>query len=72
MGVEAADLSRRMLRSTEVELCGYLEVSKKSGDSCRSKGLGQGSPHSSGGHCNEISDVQRESELDGTIGHQVQ
>ena len=72
MGVEAADLSCRMLRSTETELCDCLEVSKKSGDSCCSKGVGQGSPRGSGGCCDEISDVQGTSELDGTVGHQVQ
>ena len=71
MGVEAADFSCWVLCSTEAELCDCLEVSKKSGDSCRSKGVGQGSPHGSGGCCDEISDVQGTSKLDGTIGHQV-
>ena len=71
MGVEVADLSHWMLRSTEAELCDCLEVSKKSGDSCRSKRAGQGSPCSSRGCCDEISDVQGTSELDGAIGHQV-
>ena len=69
MGVEAADFSCQVLRSTEAELCDCLEVPKKSGDSCRSKRVGQGSPRSSRGHCNEILDVQGTSELDGTIGH---
>ena len=69
MGVESADFSHWVLCSTEAELC--LEVSEKSGDSCHSKEVGQGSPHGSGSWCNEISDVQGTSELDGTIGHQV-
>ena len=69
MGVEVADFSCWVLHSTEAELCDCLEVSKKSGDSCHSKGVGQGSPHSSGGHCNEISGVQGTSELDGAVGH---
>ena len=55
MGVEAADFSHWVLRSTEAELCDCLEVPEKLGDSCRSKGVGQGSPHSSGGRCDEIS-----------------
>ena len=71
MGVEMADLSRWVLRSTEVELCDCLEVPEKSGDSCHAKGVGQGSPRGSGGCCNEISDVQGTSELDGAIGYQV-
>ena len=71
MGVEAADFSRWVLHSTEAELCDCLEVSEKSGDSCRSKGVGQGSPCDSGGCCDEISDVQGTSELDGTVGHRV-
>ena len=45
MGVEAADLSHWVLHFTEAELRDCLEVSKKSGDSRRSKGVGQGSPH---------------------------
>ena len=71
MGVEAADLSRWVLRSTEAELGDCLEVPEKMGDSCRTKSGGQGSP----GHCasssDEISDVQGTSELDGTISHRV-
>ena len=71
MGVEMADFSRWVLCSTEMELCDCLEVPKESGDSCHTKGIGQGSPHGSGGCCDEISDVQGTSELDGAIGHQV-
>ena len=71
MGVEAADLSCWVLCSTEAELCDCLEVPEKSGDSCCAKGVGQGSPRGSGGHCDEISDVQGTSELDGAICHQV-
>ena len=71
MGVEAVDLSCWVLRSTEAELCDCLEVPKESGDSCHAKGVGQGSPCGSGGCCDEISDVQGTSELDGAIGHQI-
>ena len=71
MGVEAADLSCWVLCSTEAELCDCLEVPEKSGDSCCAKGVGQGSPRGSGGRCDEISDVQGTSELDGAICHQV-
>ena len=69
MGVEMADLSRWMLRSTEAELCDCFKVPEKSGDSCRAKGIGQGSPCGSGGCCNEVLDVQGISELNGTVGH---
>ena len=69
MGVEATNFSRWVLRSTESELCDCLEVSKQSGDSCHTKGVGQGSPRGSGGCCNKISDVQGTSELDMAIGH---
>ena len=48
MGVEAADFSRWVLRSTEAELGDCLEVPKKSGDSSRTKSDGQGSPHEGG------------------------
>ena len=44
MGVEAADLSRWVLCSTEAELGDCLEVPEKSGDSCRTESGGQGSP----------------------------
>ena len=71
MGVEAADLSHWVLHSTEAELCDCFEVPEKLGDSCRTKGIGQGSPHGSRGCCDEISDVQGTSELDLAIGHQV-
>ena len=71
MGVEAADFSRWVLRSTEAELGDCLEVSKKTGDSCRTESGGQGSPGGCTGITNEISDVQGTSELDGTIGHRV-
>ena len=71
MGVEAADLSRWVLRSTEAELGDCLEVPEKMGDSCRTKSGGQGSP----GRCrrshNEIVNVQGTSQLNGTIGHRV-
>ena len=72
MGVEAADLSRWVLRSTEVELCDCLEVPKKTGDSCHTESGGQGSPGRCAGSSDEISDVQGTSELDGAIGHRVQ
>ena len=71
MGVEAADFSCWVLHSTEAELCDCLEVSKKSEDSCCSKGVGQGSPLGSGGCCDKILDVQGTSEINGAIGHQV-
>ena len=69
MGVEATDLSRWVLRSTETELCDCFKVPEKLGDSYCAKGVGQSSPHGSGGCCNEISDVQGTSEFDGIIGH---
>ena len=69
MGVETADLSRWVLHSTETELCDCFKVPEKSGGSCRAKGVGQGSPHGSGGCCDEILDVQGTSELDLAIGH---
>ena len=69
MGVEAADLSCWVLHSTEVELYDRFKVPEKSGDSCCTKGGGQGSPGGSGGVANEISDVQGTSELDGAISH---
>ena len=69
MGVETADFSRWVLRSTEVELCDCLEVPEKLGDSCCTKGIGQGSPCGSGGCCDEILDVQGTSELNLAIGH---
>ena len=71
MGVEAADFSRWVLRSTEVELSDRLEVPEKTGDSCRTESGGQGSPGRCAGSSDEISDVQGTSELDGAIGHQV-
>ena len=71
MGVEAADLSRWVLRPTEAELCDCFKVPEKSGDFCCTKSSGQSSPGGSGGVANEISDVQGTSELDGTIGHRV-
>ena len=71
MGVEAADLSRWVLRSTEAELGDCLEVPEKTGDSCRTESGGQGSPGGSRCIADEISDVQGTSELDGTVGHQV-
>ena len=69
MGVEMADFSCWMLHSTEAELCDCFKISEKSGDSCRAKGIGHGSPHGSGGCCDEISDVQGTSELNFAIGH---
>ena len=69
MGVEAADLSCWVLRSTEAELCDCLEVPKKSGDSCHAKDIQQGSPRGSGVCCDEILDVQGTSELNLAIGH---
>ena len=71
MGVEAANFSRWVLRSTEAKLGDRLEVPKKMGDSCRTKSGGQGSPHESGCVADEISDVQGTSKLNGTVGHQV-
>ena len=71
MGVEATDLSRWVLRSTEAELGDCLEVPEESGDSCRTESGGQGSPGCCAGSSDEISDVQGTSELDGTIGHRV-
>ena len=71
MGVEAADFSHWVLRSTEAELCDCLEVPEKTGDSCCTKSGGQGSPGGCTGVTNEISDVQGTSEFDGTIGHRV-
>ena len=44
MGVEAADFSCWVLRSTEAELGDSLEVPEKTGDSCRTESGGQGSP----------------------------
>ena len=58
MGVEATDLSRWVLRSTETELGDCLEVPEKTGDSCRTKSGGQGSPGCCGRVPNEITDVQ--------------
>ena len=69
MGVEAADLSRWVLRSTEAELCDCLEVLEKTGDSSRTESGGQGSPGEDGHVPDEISDVQGTSELDGAISH---
>ena len=69
MGVEAADFSRWVLRSTEAELCDCLEVPEKMGDSSCTESGGQGSPGGIGGVSNEISDVQGTSELDGAVGH---
>ena len=57
MGVEAADLSRWVLRSTEAELSDRLEVPKKSGDSSCTKSGGQGSPREGGRVTDEVSDV---------------
>ena len=71
MGVEAADFSRWVLRSTEAELGDCLEVPEKTGDSCRTKGGGQGSPGRCAGSSDEIANVQGTSQLDGTIGHRV-
>ena len=72
MGVEAADLSRWVLRSTEAELGDSLEVPEKTGDSCHTESGGQGCPGRCAGSSNEISDVQGTSELDGAICHRVQ
>ena len=58
MGVEVADFSRWVLRSTEAELSDCLEVPKKTGDSCRTESGGQGSPGGSGCVANEVTDVQ--------------
>ena len=58
MGVEAADLSRWVLCSTEAELGDCLEVPEKMGDSCRTESGGQGSPGGIGSISNEITDVQ--------------
>ena len=71
MGVEAADFSRWVLRSTEAELSYCLEVPEESGDSCRTESSGQGGPGRCAGSSDEISDVQGTSELDGTVGHRV-
>ena len=71
MSVEAADLSRWVLRSTEAELCDCLEVPEKTGDSCHTKSGGQGSPGCCGCSRNEITNVQGTSQLDGAIGHRV-
>ena len=71
MGVEAADLSRWVLRSTEAELDNCLEVPEKTGDSSRTESGGQGSPGCCGRSHNEIANVQGTSQLDGTVGHQV-
>ena len=71
MGVEAADLSRWVLCSTEAELGDCLEVPEKTGDFTRTKSGGQGSPGRCAGSSNEISDVQGTSELDGAVGHRV-
>ena len=68
MGVEAADFSRWVLRSTEAELSDCLEVPEKTGDSCPTKSSGQGSPGGIGGVSNEVTDVQGTSQLDGAIG----
>ena len=69
MGIEVADFSRWVLCSTEAKLCDCFKVPEKSGDSCCTKGGGQGSPGGSGGVANEISDVQGISELNGSISH---
>ena len=58
MGVEVADFSRWVLRSTEAELGDCLEVPEQSGDSCRTKSGGQGSPGGSGCVASEVTDVQ--------------
>ena len=71
MGVEAADLSCWVLRSTEAELGNCLEVPEKTGDSCRTESGGQGSPGGCGRVPNEITDVQRTSQLYGTVSHRV-
>ena len=70
-GVEMADLSHWVLRSTEAELCDCFKVPERLGDSCPTKSSGQSSPGGSTGVANEISDVQGTSELDGAICHQV-
>ena len=57
MGVEAADLSCWVLRSTEAELGDCFEVPEKTGDSCRTESGGQSSPGGCTGVTNEISDV---------------
>ena len=69
MGVEAADFSRWVLRSTEAELSYCLEVPEESGDSCRTESGGQSSPGCCGRSHNEIANVQGTSQLDGTVGH---
>ena len=71
MGVEVADLSCWVLRSTEAELGDCLEVPEKMGDSCRTESGGQGSPGGCRHVPNEITDVQGTSQLDGAIGHRV-
>ena len=71
MGVEMADLSCWVLRSTEAELSDCLEVPERTGDSCHTESGGQGSPGGCTGITNEISDVQGTSELDGAIFHSV-
>ena len=69
MGVEAADLSRWVLRSTEAELGDRLEVPEKTGDSCRTESGGQSSPGCCGRSRNEIANVQGTSQLNGTVSH---
>ena len=71
MGVEAADFSRWVLRSTEAELSNLLEVPKKSGDSCCTIGIGQGSPGCCGRISDEISDIYIATELYGSVGHGI-
>ena len=71
MGVETADLSCWVLRSTEAELGDRLEVPEKMGDSCHTESGGQGSPGRCAGSSDEISDVQGTSELNGTVCHRV-
>ena len=67
MGVEAANFSRWVLCSTEVELGDRLEVPKKAGDSCHTKSGGQGSPCESICVANEILDVQGTSKLNALL-----
>ena len=58
MGVEAADLSRWVLHSTETELGDCFKVPEKTGDSCRTESGRQGSSCGSGRVANEVMDVQ--------------
>ena len=71
MGVEAADLSRQVLRSTETELDDTFKVSEKSRDSCRAKGVGQVCPGLCTGVRDEITNIYIAMELYGSVCHGV-